>query len=99
MLLNFLLSTYWICLVFQAVVINIWFRCGSWEEYQHVKVKMTDTERQMMWKAVLVRKIGLSRGGQLVASYNLSEYEIWPDKRRGHVWEGPYKSRTTVMKT
>ena len=30
-------------------------------------------------------KVGLSRGGQLVVSCNLSEYEIWPDKRRGHV--------------
>ena len=47
----------------------------------------------------MVGNVGFSRGGQLVASYNLSEYEIWPDKRRGHVWERPYKSRATVMKT
>jgi hypothetical protein len=41
----------------------------------------------------MVGNVVFSRGGQLLAFYNLSEYEIWPDKRRGHVWEGPYKSK------
>jgi hypothetical protein len=40
--------------------------------------------------------VAFLEGNNLVVFYNISASNIWPDKRGGLCWEGPYKRETAV---
>jgi len=42
--------------------------------------------------------VAFLEGDNLVQFYYFSESEICPDKRSGLWWDGPYKTRFTVLK-